>query len=156
MEAKEADIEQMHVNFDICLYLKFLFMAYCESGLLNLFFHFLEKDFENPTLQYIRILSKFHFKANDTRLASWDKLVVHVLFAITFISLYLFVSVQQPNFTCYVYPLYVCSFQCRFITILIYPPIWPCGSVGRATVICSGGRGLEPRWGQRFFFSFFL
>ena len=30
-------------------------------------------------------------------------------------------------------------------------PIWPCSSVGRTTVICSGGRGLESHQGQRFF-----
>ena len=33
-------------------------------------------------------------------------------------------------------------------------PIWPCSSVGRAMVICSGGLGFDPHRGQRF--SFFL
>ena len=30
-------------------------------------------------------------------------------------------------------------------------PIWPCSSVGRATVIYSGGHGIESHRGQRFF-----
>ena len=59
-------------------------------------------------------------------------------------------SGQRPHLTGY--PSLTCSFAA--IYHLNFPqtaPIWPCSSVGRATVICSGGRGFEPHRGQRFF-----
>ena len=40
------------------------------------------------------------------------------------------------------------------VWLFLVAPIWPCSSVGRAKVICSGGRGFEPHRGQRFFFAF--
>ena len=49
------------------------------------------------------------------------------------------------------------SLTCSFPQIyhdLNFPrpaPIWPCSPVGRATVICSGGRGFESRRDQRLF-----
>ena len=49
-------------------------------------------------------------------------------------------------------PSLACSFAANYHLILNLPQpafIWPCGSAGRATVICSGGRGVV-----RDFFSF--
>ena len=55
-------------------------------------------------------------------------------------------------------PSLTCSFAAIF-TILIPrrrpAPIWPCSSVGRATVVCSGGRGFESHLDQRFLLSLF-
>ena len=48
-----------------------------------------------------------------------------------------------------------CSFAANYhLNDLNFPrptPISPCSSVGRATVICSGGRGFQSHQGQRFF-----
>ena len=47
-------------------------------------------------------------------------------------------------------PSLMCSFAANYHLNFPRPAsIWPCSSVGRATVICSGGRGFEPHRGQR-------
>ena len=59
-------------------------------------------------------------------------------------------SAERPNLT--VYPSLTSSFATN--SHLNFPrpaPIWPCSSVGRATVICSRGRGFESHRCQRFF-----
>ena len=59
-------------------------------------------------------------------------------------------SAQRPNLT--VTPSPTCSFAANYHLNFPQPaPIWPCSSVGRATVICSWGRGFESQRGQRFF-----
>ena len=50
------------------------------------------------------------------------------------------------------FPNFSCSFAANYHLNFPRPaPIWPCISVGRATVICSRGRRFESRQGQRFF-----
>ena len=49
-------------------------------------------------------------------------------------------------------PSITCSFAATYNLNFPRPaPIWPCSSVGRALVICSGGREFESQRGQRFF-----
>ena len=51
--------------------------------------------------------------------------------------------------TSLVTPSLMCSFAANYHLNFPRPaPIWPCSSVGRATVIRSGGRGFESHWGQ--------
>ena len=48
-------------------------------------------------------------------------------------------------------PSLMCSFAANYHLNFPRPaPIWPCSSIGRATVSCSGGRGFESLRGQRF------
>ena len=48
-------------------------------------------------------------------------------------------------------PSLTCSFAAIFTILIPHrrpAPIWPCSSVGRATVVCSGGRGFESHLDQ--------
>ena len=48
-------------------------------------------------------------------------------------------------------PSLTCSFTANYHLNFPRPaPVWPCSSVGRATVTCSEGRGFKPHQGQRF------
>ena len=59
-------------------------------------------------------------------------------------------SAQRPTFL--VTPSFTCSFAANYYLNFPRPAlIWPCSSAGRATVICSGGRGFRSRRSQRFF-----
>ena len=69
----------------------------------------------------------------------------------TFKKQYMLNSAKRPNLTGYPYTYVLILPQIYHLNFPRSAPIWSCSSDGRATVICSGGRGFESHRGQRFF-----
>ena len=78
----------------------------------------------------------------DKAISNFGK--TYISYFIIFYSNYYICLLVLSDYTLLVVPSLMCSFAANYhLNFTRRAPSWPCSLVGRATVICSGGRGFE-------------